>query len=418
MATTPFNWQNIPEAVLEDLGPPRRKPPTPPTKPAKCGCGSGREVLKHPYDRPSTLCIQCKARCGCWTKFRCKGCRYCVDCGCQCRRCTSCNTKHYIVACPSCGVCKKSCTCRQQPKALRLDPPTLKPTECLINTLPRAMGVELEIGELGTLADQPAIPGINYKFVRDGSVKPSEQEMVIDPLAGDAFVRGMVRLSSACYAAEARTNLTCGLHVHVNARDFSYWHLKRLLKLWSRIEGDVYGFMVDPDRRTAQQGGHDWHYCRPLMGPFLNKLMPKLDRATRTAEIKDAIVESLYGYNTLQRIGVGWTNALNEGTSQTILHKKKYKYESCRYFGLNLHAWMQRGTIEYRHKEGTFDVVELVCWPIMCGWITQLATKLSTKEIESLAGLRDLASNHMPKLVAQYVESRYTKTPLIKELEL
>lgn len=382
------------------------KPPT--TKPPKCGCGSGLRMRLDIYNRPIILCKQCVCRNGCNKARSCKGCRSCQECGCYCRLCEGCGKKHFTNPCPSCGKCKSICICRGMPKALPTELKDPSPVQCLLNTLPRAMGVELELSEFGGIMDRyngnKTIPGITYKLVRDGSVKPSEMEMVIDPLAGDDFIKGMIQLSQECYSSEAKVNETCGLHVHVNARDFSYWHLKRLLHLWEKVEKDIYGFMIDKEREHSRPPT-PWHFCRPTV-PLIDTLKASgLNSIKKTVGLKALFMDVLYDLDKDK-------NEKNKGHS--LLAKRNHKYEQARYYGLNLHAWFQRGTIEFRHKEGTFEVDELVCWPLMCGWIVHLATILGTKEISSITGLRDLAMNHMPKMVSQYVEAKYNGIKLVK----
>ena len=62
---------------------------------------------------------------------------------------------------------------------------------------------------------------------------------------------------------------------------------------------------------------------------------------------------------------------------------RRHKYEKCRYFGLNLHTWFERGTVEYRHHEGTIAWTKLLYWALFCGWFTEIASALTDAQVQA-----------------------------------
>lgn len=287
-----------------------------------------------------------------------------------------------------------------------------------VNTLPRALGIELEIADWGTL-ETHAFQHIQYTRGYDWSVKPSEHEMVLTPMLGDAFITGMIELAEELFLAGATVNETCALHVHVGATDFSYWEHRRLLEVYSRIELDVYRFLIAPHRWKTPECVH---YCQLLTQPHtycercqrydqqypgarieLDPLARVLDRmalARSTSDLKTALLRMLYGITD------------PSASPSDLIHRKGGKYEWCRYRGLNLHSWLHRGTVEWRMKEGTTSVEDLVYFPLFCGWATHAVTRMSDAEARSdRMNLRYLTERYMPKYLVEWVDRRIAAAP-------
>ena len=75
--------------------------------------------------------------------------------------------------------------------------------------------------------------------------------MVVQPLHGDEVVKGICDLWRVLGAGRAQMNETCGLHVHVGALDFDEGDLRRLLRLYVGLEAEIYGMLIDPNRRSG-----------------------------------------------------------------------------------------------------------------------------------------------------------------------
>lgn len=290
-------------------------------------------------------------------------------------------------------------------------------TTTRVNTLPRALGIELEIGEWGSLP-QRVFKNLKYNIAHDGSVKPSGQEMVLVPMYGDGYVAGMVELAEGLYVSEVEINKTCALHVHVGAGDVGYWELRRLLEVYARIEADVFRYLVAPYRSAEPEVVH---YCQWFTQPHeycekcrrfdvnypgqrlpletLDRTLARMSHAKTTSDLKVALIRMLYGIDD------------PSGRPEDLQHRKGGRYEWCRYRGLNLHSYLYRGTVEFRMKEATIDVEELVYWPLFCGWVVHSITKMTDAEARSEAmNLRYLVERYMPKYLYEWVSKKISET--------
>lgn len=267
-------------------------------------------------------------------------------------------------------------------------------------------------GTLSVRGDTP-IPGIRYTVAHDWSVKPSEQEMVLAPLRGDALVQGMLELSRAATVSQVELNETCALHVHVGAKDLSYFEIRRLLEVYSRIEPQIYSNLIVPHRRKLPS----IHYCQMMTEAHL---ATGCDRCVRyatqypgqrhTPEPLETVLHRMWLARTTEDLKVcmlrmlyGLENPTN--FPETVASRKGGHYEFCRYYGLNLHSWMHRLTVEWRMKEATVDPWEMVMWPLWCGWVTHLATRLTDTEARSdKMSVRYLTDRWLPKYFSPWLE--------------
>ena len=347
----------------------------------------------------------------------CPWCQKCIACYCQCRVCRGCKKRTSGSFCDTCDVCRRCCECRKAPMFVREQYLNILSGGRFINSLPRLIGVEMEIGEWGTLrtTGDVAIPNIHYQITHDWSVKPSEREMAISPMRGDAFVRGMLSLSYEMQVRKCVVNETCALHVHVGAKDLSYWEIRRLLEVYSRLEPEIYRSFIAPHRNTKTE----IHYCQMMTVPHdakgcnrcqrydsqypghrvipepIETVLTRMRQAKSTTDLKICLYRMLYGIENLSN------------TPSILQTRKGRKYEFCRYFGLNLHSFAHRMTVEWRMKEATSDPVEMVCWPLWCGWLTHAVTRMSDAESRSdKLNVRYMTEKYMPRFLWDYVEER------------
>jgi hypothetical protein len=275
----------------------------------------------------------------------------------------------------------------------------------------------MEIGEWGKLTPGTVIPHLSYSITHDWSVKPSEQEMVCAPMVGDHFIRGMLSLSYEMISRACVVNGTCALHTHIGAKDFSFWEIRRLLEVYARLEPDIYRYLIAPHRSDVTE----LHYCQmmtqPHLGPCsrcerydqqypgqrvipepLDTVLARMRLARSTTDLKIILYRMLYGLENISNF-----------PGEVAAHKGG-KYEFCRYFGLNLHSWLHRLTIEWRMKEAIADPYEMVAWPLWCGWLTHSITRMSDADARSdKLSLRYVTDRWMPKWLVGYIEQRMSK---------
>ena len=136
-----------------------------------------------------------------------------------------------------------------------------------------------------------------------------EAELVSPKLSG---ADGLSKLKEVLHIVNdvgARTNTTCGLHVHVDACGIGEWVLPKLAKVWAKIEVPFVWYLVDPSRRGNR-------YCSMVDEEYLDNLA---------------------------------LGCFPE-----------------RYFSLNVRAFRKHGSVEFRLHEGTTDPKIVVPWVVFC----------------------------------------------------
>ena len=222
----------------------------------------------------------------------------------------------------------------------------LMSTAASINTI--SFGVELEclIPEFQsreTLAVAMRAAGIDcnaeaynhtvrtgWKIVTDASLGSTGKgiEVVSPPLVGND---GFAQLRTVCKVLTefgAKITKTCGMHVHVDAREDSVEFFKNLLRLYASGESVIDTFMA-PSRR-----GYVNNYCQPV------QIYPERMVAARTI---DEVVSA-----SGQQAG------------------RVYYRHATRYRKLNLQPYWQHGTVEFRQHQGTVDSVKAENWVRFC----------------------------------------------------
>lgn len=193
----------------------------------------------------------------------------------------------------------------------------------------RFVGVELESenGESSGLV-LPAEIGLS----RDGSLNDSGIEIQTPPASLNKLEyyisESCKRLTDSGYEATKR----CGLHVHVDARDFKNdcKKISHVLQTFYAIEDMIFS-MLPPSR-------WDSHYCKNLFHDYMYKDFMKSDLKKLESVI----------YKTQD--------------SNLIDDKKGDRYSNERYHGVNIHSLFYRGTIEFRYHSGTLDKVKILSW--------------------------------------------------------
>jgi hypothetical protein len=350
----------------------------------------------------------------------CPTCRNCKSCGCMCRGCRECGKRvpnSPSTYCSHCQACKRCDQCRKMPQFIALHPPPS--TSYHLNTLPRTLGLELELSDWGKLRAEGEFHHLRYDQAHDWSVQPSGLEMVIKPLMGDQYLRAINELAEQLYRTGAKVNESCAYHVHVNGSDLSYWDLRRILRVYESLEGEIYDHLILPHRRDVPIVTH---YCQMLTRPHkkcdrcvrfdgqypgarkalipLRDALERMNAAKSTTELKKELIYMLYG-------PIGFHRPDSRDAAAWLQQRKGGRYEWCRYVGLNLHAWMYRGTVEFRMKEASTTLDELLIWPLWCGWFIQAcATMREQDSIREPWTLLHFTEAFMPRWITEWVSRK------------
>ena len=364
-----------------------------------CSCnqcrGCGNRSPAHPTEEElCSRCERCPNHCECShcdacgdpCEYTCERCQYCDDC-CECCHCQNCGcTVGHSSFCGQCDCCVDCCECESSnDRAVEfvnrgLYFHTATRTQHSRNPSSRYIACEIEIANAD---DGNAIDSAARKWrcsiVEDSSLPSTGFELVTAPASGDLFAEQIQDICTAFHNDGAEVNAKCGLHVHIDARDFRYWDIRRLIHLYYKIE-DALFHLVPLSRRNN-------NYCLPCGARYYSAISGSAKR------YKEGLLKSLYGSRDSAR------------------YSKREKYCPCRYNALNLHSWLYRGTVEFRLGAGTTDARKITCWGMLLAAIIDYTAKHSDREIDSLSGdaldiLRIIAPTAE---VCVWLEERYEK---------
>lgn len=296
-------------------------------------------------------CERCDAHRG---SFYCNG---CDERRCQCgyERCDNCET----------CCCGDDCTDATSDyyfhSALRFLDPLSKER----HTLPRRyVGVEIETseGDFAEIAGRMCrIKGVNA--VEDGSI--DGVEYVTAPAKGMAFTRHISEVVGILNANDAKVDSACGLHVHVDARDFGWADIQRFMAVWMKVEPAMFSLVAAPRSNN--------HFCESRADTFSGIVRG----GKRIREIKEAAVRDLYKLGEFPPFD-------KKAPKTPVLAKVKgNKYHPSRYGAVNVHSWLYRGTLEFRLHHGTLRERNIINWGRVCAALVEYAAKARWSEINA-----------------------------------
>jgi hypothetical protein len=310
------------------------------------------------------------------------------------------------------------------------------------NPLRRFLSVELEIGRDKGNADEHVLPvlrkyGMTAK--EDGSVY-SGCEITTQPSNGDEFITQIRELSSGLSACGAQVDATCGLHVHVDARDYTWENLRRMLLVWSRIESAMFlsvppvrrqsRFALGRDRRirawfpdasesiphlqlkdrvvgliqglapnaSGRRQSDDQLVARfVLLHPTEGEIPVVKDtdcncQTCRTSRLpRDRRFEILNGERSRERSQPRFAPVANRELVEHHLRPTRPTTpgvflngnvdRNWRYYALNLLSWFSHGTIEFRCHSGTTNFTKITNWALLWGHFIEKCRTITDEEV-------------------------------------
>lgn len=174
------------------------------------------------------------------------------------------------------------------------------------------------------------------------------------PLPKDEYDRFLSIFCSALRLLNAKTNYTCGLHIHVDASDFEDKNLRRAVKIWRTIEEAMFA-LCNKDRQDNRYAVR--------VGKSLNKCL----------KTSSSFGELFYGSKRRFEGGIP-THYMDE-----------------RYQALNFHSFFfnNRRSLEFRLKEATTDEREIRLWTDLCRLIVDAAKNMSKEEVHEFSQIDD-----------------------------
>jgi hypothetical protein len=238
------------------------------------------------------------------------------------------------------------------------------------NPSSRFLAAEMEIAggdtnrnghELGGYLN-PVITRWHAAVVSDGSLPSSGFEINTAPASGIRFVEQVEEIGEALRHGSAKVDVSCGLHIHVDARDFTYQEMQRLVVLYTKVEDGLFA-ILPPSRQNNR-------YCMRSAQAYAGKLVPKRRIRVQPANMK-------------LKAGIG---EVVYGSAEAIESHARSKYAGNRYYALNLHSWFHRGTVEFRMGAGTTRADRVIPWATLLAGLLDYAKEHKVSDILALRG--------------------------------
>lgn len=217
----------------------------------------------------------------------------------------------------------------------------------------RFLAVEIEVAgvrKVNRLTE--VIKGWSASVVSDGSLPEYGFEINTSPASADRFIKQIEEICDALKQSGGYVTDKCGLHVHVDARDLTYYGIRRLLRIYSALEPLLFQ-MIPSERRNSR-------YCQPCAHEYR-----KVGKLTNYVTARKDVMHAVYHSSNTRR-------------------SKREKYNGSRYMALNAHSWYYRGTVECRLLDGTVDPNVIVPWGMFWAKLVDFAANATDKEIDVL----------------------------------
>ena len=248
------------------------------------------------------------------------------------------------------------------------------------NIKKRYFGVEVETSHFGDCGSNSKYLGDYFNGVEDGSI--SGVEIVSVKLMGDNGLKIIHNaMKEAVERHYAKVDKCCGLHIHIDIRDFSVEQIKTLHDFCVN-NYDAFKFVV-PKSRV------DNSYCKRLE-KYTNMLSAKTTH--------DAVLELTHPNY--------WFNSASDKKS-TIESFKSNKYVIDRYVWANFGSYGQKGTIEIRLHSGTIDATKITNWAkLWVGIVDDIKngklTSAPNKSVSEIAMKLSYTAKQKKQLAAYY----------------
>lgn len=167
-----------------------------------------------------------------------------------------------------------------------------------------------------------------WRVVRDASIDAysnDEQCELVTPILYYQDLEVLLELVQRLQEAGAKVNMSCGLHIHVDAKGFTPQAIVNLVTLIGSKEQILYKALGILKERMR--------YCKRINDELVAEILSKKPES-------------------LEQFRQDW---YQESPYETVAGK----YHSTRYHGLNLHAMFTKGTVEFRLFNSTLKSAEV-----------------------------------------------------------
>lgn len=228
-------------------------------------------------------------------------------------------------------------------------------------------GIELET--------QSSFESSDY-FTRtsDGSIDGCEYVSYILPVNSEGFkvVKDFTKHAISC---NAKIDKECGYHVHLGNYNNTYLNFKKVWLGYTILENEFYS-MMSPSRRKNL-------YCRRFSVDYTaSSIGSKNSYARLLSHYYESFVRAKY----------------------TVPNDS---YNSKRYYYVNLHVWLSRGTVEFRLHSGTMNYQKIINWLQINKKLMDYLTNKKTTVADVMAITPDKLYKILGDDLTKYVKSRH-----------
>lgn len=220
----------------------------------------------------------------------------------------------------------------------------------------RFLSAEIEVNSITNFREtDEACHRWGSSIVSDGSLGSDGFEINTSPASGNKFVDQITEITDALGSNGGIVTKSCGLHVHIDARDFDFDDIIKLIHLYAQLENGLYK-VVSRSRRTNS-------FCARCAEPLLKEV----NEHSHLTDFEEIVARAIY-----------------KGDKKQIEANKKYKDVGNRYRALNLHSWVHRGSVECRLHQGTISKIKIVNWATLWGIILDYAKANTNNDFSHL----------------------------------
>jgi hypothetical protein len=253
------------------------------------------------------------------------------------------------------------------------------------NKSSRYASVEIEVSNIhNATRTNEVMTKWGCAVVRDTSTGPQGFEINTIPACANTLPEQLEEVCAALVKDKAEVSTTCGLHVHVDCRDYGYQEVQRFLTLYNVIEPTLFAALHSTRFNNE--------YCKPCGGAYYGPKLKGIKAATK--DIKKVIIPAVYGRGALNAGGMFGNakkpnfhsyRANHYGHTDTDVNGRN----PARYNAVSLHSYFLRGTIEFRMHHAAIDFVEVYGWTRLCVAIIDAVMRTSDSTLKQILAVTD-----------------------------
>lgn len=260
----------------------------------------------------------------------------------------------------------------------------VNPKQLKSNNSTRFAAVEIEVSSIkNALEVNKCIANWGCAVVHDRTAGEDGFEINTTPACGDLLPEQLYEICDTLVDSRAKVTTECGLHVHVDCRDYGYQELQRFIRLYHIFEPALFA-AVDYRRKTSA-------FCYPCGTMYNNKFVVGVKPETKI--LKKAIIESVYGDTSLTNRAPTVPNF--HAFSNDHYGRVHGERNIARYSAINLHSYFLRGTVEFRMHHAAIDGIEVYGWTkILIDLMDKIVSMSSSEENEVLTKLKQITPSN------------------------